>query len=87
MTDHSALGRRSTDKKVRLHARAEDYPPTQSEIEGTDRVRVKDALNPHGSVRLPGGLIVEATCEPGFIGDRFVRSFAELDPEKVTFDE
>ncbi|USN97550.1 MAG: hypothetical protein H6799_00370 [Candidatus Nomurabacteria bacterium] len=80
--------RRSTDQKVILHARAEDHPPDKVELE--QRVaapRVHDRLSPHGSVRLPSGAIVPATCLSEFIGDQFVRAGAELDPENVKFSD
>jgi hypothetical protein len=80
--------RRSIDQKVILHARAEDHPPVEGELE--ERAvgpRAHNKLSPHGSVRLPSGAIVPATCLSEFIGDQFVRSGAELNPENVKFSD
>ncbi len=76
--------RRSTDAYVILHARAEDHPPTIEEEGGNIIVRTATSLTPHGTVRLPNGSIVGATCL-GNDGKNFVRSHASLDPDKVKF--
>lgn len=76
--------RRSTDRHVVLHVRAEDHPPTPKEEAGNIVVRTLTNLTPHGKVQLPDGSVVDATCL-GSNGDNFVRAYASLDPEKVKF--